>query len=232
MTCCHSVVKRETRTETKYLNKSIKRWVWVQKRESWPLHRDTHCTMKPEGLGGGGCLGRQEGGENGGKLSVFSAGPVMGWGELWGDGRKWGRAEAGWVTWAFVGRWWEAPPWPLARNAKQHCHCLMSGAADACAACFSGNQEQKQSPPPPSPPPTPEHCTHTRLANMFLWTPQHLRTPHTPYDRSSGQTERRILPHSWPQRSTESKRSDKWWHSGRLFSSRYGKSKAAQRCLW
>lgn len=161
MTCCHSVVKRETRTETKYFNKSIKRWVWVEKRESWPLHRDTHCTMKPEGLeGGGGCLGRQEGGENGEKLSVFSAGPVMGWGELWGDGRKWGRAEAGWVTWAFVGRWWEAPPWPLARNAKQHCHCLTSGAADACAACFSGNQEQKQSPPslhPPTHPPSTAH---------------------------------------------------------------------------
>lgn len=63
------------------------------------------------------------------------------------------------MTWAFVGRWWEAPPWPLARNAKQHCHCLMSGAADACAACFSGNQEQKQSPPPhpPHPPPSTAH---------------------------------------------------------------------------
>lgn len=55
------------------------------------------------------------------------------------------------MTWAFVGRRWEAPPWPLALNAKQHCHCLTSAAADACAACFSGNQEQKQTAPPPHP---------------------------------------------------------------------------------
>lgn len=74
-------------------------------------------------------------------------------GQQWGEvscggmeGNK-GGAKAGWVTWAFVGRWWEAPPWPLALNAKQHCHCLTSAAADACAGCFSGNQEQKQPPP-------------------------------------------------------------------------------------
>lgn len=53
-----------------------------------------------------------------------------------GDGRKWGRAETGWLTWAFVGRWWEAPPWPPSQNAKQHCYCVMS------AARFSGNQKK------------------------------------------------------------------------------------------
>lgn len=58
-----------------------------------------------------------------------------------GDGRKWEGAKAVWLTWAFVGRWWEAPPWPPSQNAKQRCYCVSSTATDACAARFSGNQK-------------------------------------------------------------------------------------------
>lgn len=105
--------------------------------------------MKAEGPGGGR-WGRRAGGKWGRSPQFSQLGQqYRGEVRLWGDGRKWGRAQAGWVTWAFVGRWWEAPPWPLALNAKQRCHCLASAAAaDACAGCFSGNQEQKQTTPP------------------------------------------------------------------------------------
>lgn len=82
-------------------------------------------------------------------------------------GRKWGRAEAGWVTWAFVGRWWEAPPWLLTQNAKQCCHCLTSVAADACASCFSGNQKQKKTPPPS--PVLHTYMPHHVSLNHFAW---------------------------------------------------------------
>lgn len=102
--------------------------------------------------------------------SAFSAEPTLGWGELWGDGRKRGRAEAGWVTWAFVGRWWEAPPWPIALNAKQRCHCLTSAATDTCAACFSGNQKQNNRPPPST--------AHIHASPpCFSSTAAHIRTP-------------------------------------------------------
>lgn len=75
------------------------------------------------------------------------------------------------MTWAFVGRWWEAPPWPLVLNAKQRCHCLASAAADACAGCFSGNQEQKQTAPPP-----PALHTYAPLQPASLNPPVQLRT--------------------------------------------------------
>lgn len=160
--------------------------------------------MKSEGLEG--VPGETSRGKNGEKLSVFSAGPAMGWGELWGDGRKWGRAEAGWVTWAFVGRWWEAPPWPLAWNAKQRCHCLTSVAADACAACFSGNQEQTQTAPPALHTYTPHHhvslnpCASqdsTKARANILQEKIPIQQEQWP------DGERNILPHSWPQRSRE-----------------------------
>lgn len=83
------------------------------------------------------------------------------------------------MTWAFVGRWWEAPPWPLALNAKQHSHCLTSAAADACAGCFSGNQEQKQTAPPAL-------HTYRFTTSLLLWTPVHLRTPQTHQHPPSG----------------------------------------------
>lgn len=41
------------------------------------------------------------------------------------------------MTWAFVGRWWEAPPWPLARNAKQRCHCLSERSGGRMRRCVS-----------------------------------------------------------------------------------------------
>lgn len=83
------------------------------------------------------------------KNLVFSAGTAVGWGALWGDGRKLegggGVSEPKRVTWAFVGRWWQAPPWPLPLNAKQQSFCLASAAVDACAEGFSDNQEPTQS---------------------------------------------------------------------------------------
>lgn len=93
-------------------------------------------------------------------------------------GVRGGGVEAAWVTWAFVGRWWEAPPWPLALNAKQQRHCLTSAAADACAGCFSGNWGKKQTAPPvlihASPPASLDPCAPQDSTNT------HANIRHTP----------------------------------------------------
>lgn len=127
------------------------------------------------------------------------------------------------MTWAFVGRWWEAPPWPLALNAKQRCHCLTSAAADACAGCFSGNQEQKQTAP------LPQHCTHTcKHRGSEKQGGEDLTKAHAnilqvgiPIQQQPRPDVCNMLPQSLPLRSTESERSDKWRHSEGLSSYRY-----------
>lgn len=45
-----------------------------------------------------------------------------------------------WLTWAFVGRRWEALPRPHILNAKQHCYCVRRAAAAAWTSRRSGNQ--------------------------------------------------------------------------------------------
>lgn len=44
-----------------------------------------------------------------------------------------------WLTWAFVGRRWEALPQPHVLNAKQHCYCVRRAAAAAWTSRLSGN---------------------------------------------------------------------------------------------
>lgn len=159
---------------TKKCEKSLQSCCEWKKERGESLQRESTVAWKLKVLEGD-AEGDERRGKMGEKPLVFSAGPAAeGEVRLWGDGRKRGRAKAGWVTWAFVGRWWEAPPWPLALNAKQRCHCLASAAAaDACAGGFSGNQEQKQTPSPPHLPPG---FAHTRPTILLAWKPVHLNT--------------------------------------------------------
>lgn len=117
------------------------------------------------------------------------------------------------------GRWWEAPPWPLALNAKQQCHCLASAAADACAWCFSGNQEQKLIALPTL------HVQYTYMSHTAfepLGIPGlHKHTCCNPQSENSHTRGTQVKvcstpPYSKPQRCRESERSDHSGHSQEL----------------
>lgn len=108
--------------------------VWLGKEvsktnQSWPI------TRQIAGLFTERCEERRV--EEAARLCLKLRWAEVNWqGDGRNGGREGGRAEGGWLTWAFVGRWWEAPPWPPSQNAKQRCYCAMS------AARFSGNQKQ------------------------------------------------------------------------------------------
>lgn len=196
----------------------LKMFAKLWDKSSQPLQTEMRVLLSHESWG----VGARENGE---KPLVFSAGPAVGWGELWGDGKKEGRAKAGWVTWAFVGRWWEAPPWPLALNVKQHCHCLASAAADACAAVSLATRNRNKLPPHPPPTTAPSLCPplfamHTYMplnacaSQDYPITHTHQQHPPSGDSQTLGKARQGITCtlHSWPLRSKESERSDKWWH--------------------
>lgn len=129
----------------------------MEKRASWPLHRDTHCTMKPEGLG---CLGRQEGGEKGGEALSFLS---------WAcDGVRW--AVGGWKE---MRRGLRQAGWPgplLADGGKRHLGLSLGMLSSAAIVWWVEQQthalrvsqatRNRNRPPPPPythPPPSTEH---------------------------------------------------------------------------
>lgn len=173
--------------------------------------------MKTEGPGGGrrGRLGE--------KPSVFSAGPAAeGEVRLWGDGRKQGGLrEAGW-------------PGPLlADGGKRHLG-LSLWMLSSAAIVWQVQQQQTHAPgvslatrnrnklPPLLSSSSSQACTHAphHPASKHACTSKAC-TKHTltssmwefPCSRGTGQTERNMLPHCWPLRSTENQRSDRRWHS-------------------
>lgn len=187
-------------------NKKIKKIVklWVKKKKRVGLFIEWY-TVPWNLRGWRGCPERRAG-EKMGRSSQFSQLGLQ-WGEVscgGMEGNEGGLRQAGW-------------PGPLlADGGKRHLG-LSLGMLSSAAIVWRVQQQthalhvslatRNRNRLPP------QHCTHTRLTTMFLWTPVHLRTPQKhaptyskrkfPYNRSNGQTESATFSHTPDLRGRE-----------------------------